>query len=27
LREIRTIVDQTFGGGAAPGTPTELPPA
>jgi hypothetical protein len=26
LREIRLAVDQTFGG-AAPGTPTELPPA
>jgi hypothetical protein len=26
LREIRTAVDQTFGG-AAPGTPTDLPPA
>lgn len=26
LREIRQAVDQTFGG-AAPGTPTELPPA
>lgn len=26
LREIRAIVDQTFGG-SVPGTPTELPPA
>lgn len=27
LLEIRQAVDKTFGGGAAPGTPTELPPA
>ena len=27
LREVRQAVDQAFGGGGAPGTPTELPPA
>ena len=27
LMEIRQAVDQTFGGGGAPGTRTELPPA